>query len=307
MPLTIKTGAMKVKDPSTGNYVDVDMSLGVDYAPIISPAFTGTPSAPTPASTDDSTRIATTEFVQNHVDELEAADASLQSDLNAIHKVYYSVTEIGLSTSPKPTMTAIVQAMDDGSMAVLNQTEVDESELTTNVNTVNVILIYKVSIMRTFAFGARAYATVNYNNTRIFYASYSNANSTWYGWKEFAFTDFNPANQSLVVTNIASPMTVTLNKKGYVCRLDVGGLGSNKYTITNANPVVGVVPANAAPPDTIYFPILFRIDGTYYMNYGQIYANAGNNARNIVVHFSRSSGTVEQIICGITYITNSVD
>lgn len=83
MPLTIKTGAMKVKDPSTGNYVDVDMSLGVDYAPIISPTFTGTPSAPTPASTDDSTRIATTEFVQDHVDELEAADASLQGSLNS--------------------------------------------------------------------------------------------------------------------------------------------------------------------------------------------------------------------------------
>ena len=50
MPLTIKTGAVKVKDESTGNYVDIDMSLGVDYAPINSPNFAGTPTAPTPTS-----------------------------------------------------------------------------------------------------------------------------------------------------------------------------------------------------------------------------------------------------------------
>lgn len=34
-------------------------------APLESPAFTGTPTAPTPAAGDDSTRIATTEFVEN--------------------------------------------------------------------------------------------------------------------------------------------------------------------------------------------------------------------------------------------------
>jgi microcystin-dependent protein len=35
-----------------------------DYAPLASPALTGTPTAPTPATTDDSTTIATTEFTQ---------------------------------------------------------------------------------------------------------------------------------------------------------------------------------------------------------------------------------------------------
>ena len=35
-----------------------------DYAPLESPALTGTPSAPTPVTTDDSTTIATTEFTQ---------------------------------------------------------------------------------------------------------------------------------------------------------------------------------------------------------------------------------------------------
>jgi hypothetical protein len=35
------------------------------YAPLASPALTGTPTAPTPATSDDSTKIATTEYVQN--------------------------------------------------------------------------------------------------------------------------------------------------------------------------------------------------------------------------------------------------
>lgn len=83
MPLTVKTGAMKVKDPTTGNYVDVDMSLGVDYAPINSPAFSGTPTAPTPTSTDDSTKIATTAFAQGLVSAeasaRQAADTALDN------------------------------------------------------------------------------------------------------------------------------------------------------------------------------------------------------------------------------------
>lgn len=35
------------------------------YAPSVSPTLTGTPTAPTPATNDESTKIATTEFVKN--------------------------------------------------------------------------------------------------------------------------------------------------------------------------------------------------------------------------------------------------
>lgn len=88
MPLTVKTGAMKVKDPSSGNYVDVDMSLGVDYAPINSPEFAGTPKAPTATSETNNTQIATTAFVQGLVSTeasaRQAADSAFQSSLNAV-------------------------------------------------------------------------------------------------------------------------------------------------------------------------------------------------------------------------------
>lgn len=40
-------------------------------APLASPALTGTPTAPTPTAGDDSTKIATTEFVQDAIDEEE--------------------------------------------------------------------------------------------------------------------------------------------------------------------------------------------------------------------------------------------
>ena len=39
-----------------------------DKAPLASPAFTGTPTAPTPTTGDDSTKVATTAFVKTAVD-----------------------------------------------------------------------------------------------------------------------------------------------------------------------------------------------------------------------------------------------
>ena len=44
---------------------DIPPDSGVTYAPLDSPVFSGTPSAPTPTTLDNSTKIATTEFVKN--------------------------------------------------------------------------------------------------------------------------------------------------------------------------------------------------------------------------------------------------
>jgi microcystin-dependent protein len=44
----------------------ITTALG-NKAPLASPAFTGTPTAPTPTKTDDSTKIATTEYVQDNI------------------------------------------------------------------------------------------------------------------------------------------------------------------------------------------------------------------------------------------------
>jgi len=45
------------------------------FAPLASPALTGTPTAPTPTAGDDSTKIATTAFVQDAIDSFSSVDA----------------------------------------------------------------------------------------------------------------------------------------------------------------------------------------------------------------------------------------
>jgi len=68
MPVTMKTGAVNVKNLDTNLYENMDINISEDFAPINSPAFTGTPTAPTQAASDDSTKIATTAFVHDLVD-----------------------------------------------------------------------------------------------------------------------------------------------------------------------------------------------------------------------------------------------
>lgn len=57
----------KAKEDANGNQIDTT------YAPLASPALTGTPTAPTATSGDDSTQIATTAFVQDAISDLEGA------------------------------------------------------------------------------------------------------------------------------------------------------------------------------------------------------------------------------------------
>ena len=58
---------LKAKQDGSGNQIDTT------YAPISSPALTGTPTAPTPTSGDNSTKIATTEFVTGAISGITGA------------------------------------------------------------------------------------------------------------------------------------------------------------------------------------------------------------------------------------------
>ena len=68
--ITAATSAMSFVDSFNGRQGAVTLALadvtGAGGAPIVSPAFTGVPTAPTPASTDNSTAIATTAFVDTN-------------------------------------------------------------------------------------------------------------------------------------------------------------------------------------------------------------------------------------------------
>lgn len=224
-----------------------------------------------------------------------AEHQELSSAINAIHKVYYSVTEMGLTTSPKPTLASVANAMADGTMAVLNMNEVDESEMTTNLGLVNIILIYRVSSVRTFAFGARSYGAVNYNNARIFYGAYNT--QSWFGWKEFDLVE----NMVTAITpsNITSGVSVTCRKKGSIVRLDCGIASGSKVSFASGTPTLAVLPTEARPPANVYFPIMIRFDGQTTFDttprYGIVYTNG-----NIALHSTGLSDVV-QMVFGQTY------
>lgn len=73
------------------------------FAKINSPVFTGTPSAPTPSATDNSTRIATTQFVNNMIDQIIGEDGSSVASANKLtvpRDVFVTGVASGQSVAP---------------------------------------------------------------------------------------------------------------------------------------------------------------------------------------------------------------
>lgn len=64
--LTIKQGDVAKGTFSANSSSDVTIALD-EYAPLVSPAFTGTPTAPTASAGDSTTTLATTAFVTDAV------------------------------------------------------------------------------------------------------------------------------------------------------------------------------------------------------------------------------------------------
>ena len=97
-------------------------------APLASPALTGTPTAPTPLSSDDSTRIATTAFVRDYVDTISTGVSSVS--------VTAPITNTGTASSP-------VIGIDDattttaGAMTAADKTKLDGIEAGAEVNAVD--------------------------------------------------------------------------------------------------------------------------------------------------------------------------
>lgn len=85
-PGTGKTNAEYAYNGTTWVELGTEVDLS-GYAPLASPVFTGTPSAPTPTAGDDSTKIATTAYVQDELDNyIPASDIAIitQAELAAM-------------------------------------------------------------------------------------------------------------------------------------------------------------------------------------------------------------------------------
>ena len=193
--------------------------------------------------------------------------AALNDSLDSIHKVYYSVTELGLATSPKPTLSAVALAMESGSQAVLTNTEIDETELTQNLNLATVILIYKVSAVRIFAFGARSYANVNIATSRLFYASFNSNQSLWYGWKEIAWKDIATYEATNIFTGLNTP---DIKSQNNIVSIMVNALsGGATLSLSQSWNTLFQLPTGIRPSTNFRFPIADYSDGvTFYQ--GQI-------------------------------------
>ena len=65
----------------TSTYLTI-ANAGKTYAPLASPKFTGTPTSPTPAANDNSTKVATTAFVGAAVTKLNATITAVNTSLD---------------------------------------------------------------------------------------------------------------------------------------------------------------------------------------------------------------------------------
>ena len=111
----------------TTHWSKYNISPGVTYAPINSPAFTGTPTAPTPTSGDDSTKIATTAFVKAAISGggTGVTDAYYNSSNGDWYRVYSDkwIEQGGIVTTPstgdKSNQVTVLKPMADTNYSIM--------------------------------------------------------------------------------------------------------------------------------------------------------------------------------------------
>ena len=125
-------------------------SAASTYAPLASPTFTGDPKAPTPATTDNDTSIATTAFVQSAIQSVTAGSTNsvLYSVRNATGSTLTAGTVVYINgaTGNKATVAKAAATSDSTSAQTLGMVTVDIPNNTDG----NVTVIGTVSNLNTF-------------------------------------------------------------------------------------------------------------------------------------------------------------
>ena len=78
---------------------------GVGGAPLLSPALTGTPTAPTPTAGDSTTKIATTAYVETAIGSLPAGVSTFNGRTGTVTLALADVTSVGGAPLASPTFT----------------------------------------------------------------------------------------------------------------------------------------------------------------------------------------------------------
>ncbi len=103
--ISINNGVISL---TKGTTFSVEGHTHSDYAPIASPAFTGTPTATTPATSDSSTKIATTEYVNNRfttsIENVKELTSASNITINPAESSLFSLT---LDTNTTINISAI--------------------------------------------------------------------------------------------------------------------------------------------------------------------------------------------------------
>lgn len=109
----------------------------------------------------------------------------------------------------------------------------------------------------------------------------------------------NQTTETIAASNITSGVYVTCKKKGNIVRLDCGIVStSNPVSFSSGNAIFAVLPTEARPPATVYFPILVRLKNQSLNSapfYGAVFSNG-----NVVLN-SAGLTDVVQMVFGQTY------
>lgn len=123
--LTVTNKAVDVIVPTKTS----DLTNDSNFAPLASPAFTGTPTAPTPATTDNSTKIATTAFVTSMIAQANTFSVMVVQTLPATgaQNTLYFVPNSGTTGNVYDEYMYIIDG-SSGEWELLGTTEVDLSD-----------------------------------------------------------------------------------------------------------------------------------------------------------------------------------
>lgn len=148
-------------------------------ANIASPAFTGTPTTPTPTATDDSTQLANTAFVQDAIAAGRGFIAFNGATGATIASQNLTLTKVGTGDY---TITCDASLQDGTSNWAVTVGNVDEGTVSqtanTNTSANNTLLVYNcfVSSRTTTSFSLKAKSS--FNNYIVFVAADGDGNAT---------------------------------------------------------------------------------------------------------------------------------